>query len=285
MSIVGAIRSLYKPMQPAVKASDENVIYTEVLPQKLLQPFIYCYWQLKDRKPLTSPYNYLVVADGCIDILFDLQDPSESYVMGFCNKFNQFPLTGTFNKIGIRFLPTMFPQLFNIKAVELSNRLEKLQLVVPGIAKYISTHFNESLQLNDIRNLLGRYFIALFANKNIDHDSRLYEALEIILRNSDMLKIEKDLDTGISKRQLRRIFEFYVGDTAKTFSQVVRFQKLLNARPSSETLRKHKTFFDMGYYDQSHFIKEFKTLYGLTPKKAFHTQQPDLHLLSNATIL
>ncbi|RYY28922.1 MAG: AraC family transcriptional regulator [Chitinophagaceae bacterium] len=271
MSIITEIRSLYKPMQPAVKQSDENIMYAEVLPHKALQPFIYCYWQLKDRKPLTSPYNYLVVADGCIDIVFDLQDARESYVMGFCDKFNEFPMTGTFNKIGIRFLPTMFPQLFNIKAMELSNRLEKLEFVIPYIADYISKHFNETQNLDDVKTLLDNRFLALIANTNIDHDNRLYEALEIILRHSDSLKVEKDLETGISTRQLRRIFEFYVGDTAKTFSQVVRFQKLLNSRPSSEALRKHKIFFDMGYYDQSHFIREFKNLYGLTPKQAFHS--------------
>ena len=64
-------------------------------------------------------------------------------------------------------------------------------------------------------------------------------------------------------------FEYYIGDTAKTFSKVVRFQHVLNAKPSSDSLRKSKLFYDAGYYDQAHFIKEFRNFYGVTPSKAF----------------
>lgn len=84
-----------------------------------------------------------------------------------------------------------------------------------------------------------------------------------------MVDIENDLNTGISSRQLRRLFDFYIGDTAKTFSKVVRFQNILRANPSSQSLRQNKLFFDVGYYDQAHFIKEFKNFYGVTPSKAF----------------
>ena len=80
------------------------------------------------------------------------------------------------------------------------------------------------------------------------------------------MKIESDLkNIGISPRQLRRLFDFYIGSSPKTFSQVIRFQNILNAKPSAESLRKNKLFFDAGYYDQAHFIKEFKTMYGQTP--------------------
>ncbi|MEM6844922.1 MAG: helix-turn-helix domain-containing protein [Bacteroidota bacterium] len=80
--------------------------------------------------------------------------------------------------------------------------------------------------------------------------------------------MQTDLETGLSPRQLRRYFEFYVGDTAKTFSQVVRFQRIFNGSSSIQDLKQHKIYFDLGYYDQAHFIKEFKNFYGATPSKA-----------------
>ena len=73
------------------------------------------------------------------------------------------------------------------------------------------------------------------------------------------------MHTGISRRRLQRLFKFYIGDSPKTFSQVVRFQQILSAKRSLERLKKEKIFFDAGYYDQAHFIKEFKTFYGTTP--------------------
>ena len=113
------------------------------------------------------------------------------------------------------------------------------------------------------------YFINLIKNTTFDNDSRLYNAIEKILQEFGVVNIEQDLDTGISQRQLRRLFEFYIGDTAKTFAKVVRFQNILRAKPSSQSLRQNKLFFDVGYYDQAHFIKEFKNFYGITPSKAF----------------
>ena len=76
-------------------------------------------------------------------------------------------------------------------------------------------------------------------------------------------------DIGISPRQLRRIFNFYIGTTAKTFSNVVRFQHILNTSPSKQSLKDSKPYFDVGFFDQAHFIKTFKTFYGVTPSEAF----------------
>jgi AraC-like DNA-binding protein len=50
---------------------------------------------------------------------------------------------------------------------------------------------------------------------------------------------------------------------------VVRFQNILKAKPSNQNPKHQDLFFDLGYYDQSHFIKEFKKFHGVTPNQAF----------------
>jgi hypothetical protein len=126
LNISSNIRQLYNPIQPTVKQSAKNVTYFEFLPDLKLQPYIYCYWELKTKQTLTEPFNYKVVADGCIDIFFELNNPQENFVMGFCKKYTEFPLDNSFHYIGVRFLPTMFPQIFNVDASEISNRFENL---------------------------------------------------------------------------------------------------------------------------------------------------------------
>ena len=269
MSINTNIRDLYSPIQPAVKRPADQVTYTEFLPDSRLQKFIYCYWQLKTQQNLSRPFDYRVVADGCIDVYFDLNNPHENYIMGFCKTFTEFPLTDSFNYAGIRFLPTMFPQLFRINAAELSNRFEHLKSVVPELSGFLSNTFNETQSPEEIKNRFDQYFLRLMAKSAFDNDNRIYRAIGLILKNYGAVNIEKDLNTGISTRQLRRLFNFYVGDTAKTFSKVVRFQNILKARPTKQSLRQNKLFFDAGYYDQSHFIKEFKSFYGVSPGEAF----------------
>ncbi|WP_255727313.1 helix-turn-helix domain-containing protein [Dyadobacter sp. CY347] len=257
------------PVQPTVRNSADSVLYAECLPEEPLLNYIYCYWELKTCQVLEAPFTYRVVADGCIDIYFDLTDPKESFIMGFCKKYTEFPLENQFHYVGIRFLPAMFPMLFKINALDLSNRWESLDLVLPKTAKFLANQISNTATLAQIKLDLDHYFEKFISKHAIELDSRLLAAVSIILQNSGVLNVEKDLDVGVSARQLRRLFEYYIGDSAKTFSQVIRFQNILRAKPSQQSLRQNKLFFDAGYFDQAHFIKEFKNFYGVTPSKAF----------------
>lgn len=262
------LRQLYCPIQPTLKKADEKVAYAEFLPAPGLQPFIYCYWELKTLHPLVEPFNYKVVADGCIDIFFELDNTQNNFIMGFCNRYSQFTLDSSFHYIGIRFLPSIFPRLFKINAAELSDRTENLSDVVPPLSKYITSRFSPDNK-KQIKSLLDNYFLRHMNKVGLSDDRRFDDAIDIILSQTHSLSIESDLDTGLSPRQLRRVFQFYIGDTAKSFSKVIRFQKVLNSLATPQSLRHNKPFYDMGYYDQAHFIKDFKLLYGVTPTQAF----------------
>lgn len=269
MELITGIRQFYHPIQPTVKQSADHVLYTELLPHLPLQQFIYCYWELKTTQVLPGPFHYRVVADGCIDIFFELNRPEDTYVMGFCKKYTEFPLGHSFHYVGIRFLPAMFPQLYQVDASSFSNCSVALDTVVPATARFIAAQLHTGLHTPQIKALLDQHFLQHLTKVTRNPDNRLYEAIRIILAKEGVLHIETELDTGVSPRQLRRLFEFYIGDTAKTFSKIVRFQHLLRTKPSGKSLRHNKLFFDTGYYDQAHFIRDFKNFYGVTPGKAF----------------
>lgn len=265
MALLPDIRPLFRPVQPAVSESGGAVTYEELLPDPRLSRYIYCYWQLKTHQPLTAPFYYRVVADGCIDIFFDTRFPAENYIMGFSTTYTEFPLEAPFDYIGIRFLPTAFPLLFQIDAQELTNRTELLQQVVPDLSGGLAQLVPAPLLLAQLVPAFDQYFLKIMANTSMDADPRLFEAIDLILKAQGTLQVESTLDTGISPRQLRRLFNFYIGSAPKMFSKVVRFQHILHAKPSVQSLKKNKLFYDAGYYDQAHFIKEFKTMYGQTP--------------------
>lgn len=269
MKILENIRNLYVPIQPTVRQSGNAVTYREIIPHLELQPFIYCYWQLKTTSPLQSPFLYRVVADGCIDIFFELNNVHESFVMGFCKQYTAFELGNDFNYVGVRFLPTMFPQLFNKNASEISNQSVGLNLILPAISEFIKNTFLSNHSLLEIKNKWDEYLLELIVKNDFNSDHRLYDAIDLILEHKGMVQVENELKTGISPRQLRRLFKYYIGDTPKTFSKVVRFQNILRAKPSTQSLKKNKLFYDIGYYDQAHFIKDFKNFYGVTPSQAF----------------
>ena len=263
-----SFRHYYRPIQPTVGLKNGTVSYQEFAPADPLKNLIYCYWQLRSSQTLNTPFTYQVVADGCIDVFFDLDNPADSQVMGFCKRFTAFPLSGDFNYLGIRFFPSVFTQLYQVKAAELCNRTESLQTIVPALANYIADINPVDSNVRKIIGHLDHYFLQQLTRCTFDWDWRFYGALKFIFSRRGVLHLENEIDTGLSSRQLRRLFQYYVGESGKAFSKVVQFQNVLASGNSTADILKNRTYFDLGYYDQAHFSKDFKRLYGTTPKKA-----------------
>ena len=264
------IRNHYKPIQPSVRKEGEKIRYQEVAPDKALTHFVYCFWQLNTLEKLEQSFVYRVVSDGCIDIFFNHNHTEENFIMGFCRKYTEFPIGKTFSYIGIRFLPSAFPLLFGIHAKALSDRSQDLNEVHPRLSNWISTAIQPTSSFETIVESLNQKLTQLVLKRPVEFDGRFFKALDLIFEKNGFVDVERELDTGLSSRQLRRIFNYYIGTTAKTFSNVVRFQYILNANTSQQHLKNHKLYFDVGFFDQAHFIKNFKTFYGVTPSQAFN---------------
>lgn len=261
------IRSLFHPIQPSVGPPHIDIIYQELEPAPEIQDYVYCYWQLKSVKRLATDFEYRVVTDGCIDVFFNVLEPSDSAVMGFCQKFTKFSLGQEFNYLGIRFLPAAFPTLYEVHAQRLSNQAQPLEPIVPPLAQWLSSDFRCQGDFSHLVSQLNSYLTDSLLGKTLKRDERFLNALNLIFEKHGQIGIETQLQTGLSPRQLRRIFNYYVGTTPKSFASVVRFQYLLKFQEVNDN--RHKIYFDLGYYDQAHFIKDFKRFYGVTPSVAF----------------
>lgn len=265
MNDIQSIHRLFKPVQPFVKWDGGVITYQEFKPSQHLQNYIYCYWQLKSNNKLNNPFTYRVVSDGCVDIFFERKNPERNYVMGFCRKYAEFEIGDHFNYFGIRFLPSFFPLLFNVNAKRLYNKSQELNLILPDFSKWISSIKQDQVLIKQCNTKLE----SLLKNQDLKIDERLFYAISKILNKHGNLDVEKELITGLSPRQLRRKFNYYIGTTPKAFANVVRFQYILNANPSRQSLKENRIYYDVGFFDQAHFIKSFKAFYGVTPSIAF----------------
>ncbi len=258
----------YNPVQPTVQSNAKGLRYDELRPDTRLKNVIYCYWKLQSERPLMAPYIYNVVADGCIDIFFNLIKPADNFAMGFSTANTQFMIGSEFHYAGIRFLPSAFPQIFRIDASELTNTFVDLETISPAVSKFIASRFDLSMSLFQIKKQSDSYFLKYTEATENRPDYRIALALDAILKNRGGISIKRDLDCGISQRHLRRLFKQYIGGTVKSFSKIVRFQYSLNRLTASHSSTFTPVLYDAGYYDQAHFIRDFKTFYGNTPALA-----------------
>ncbi|AOP32480.1 hypothetical protein A0128_00445 [Leptospira tipperaryensis] len=74
-------------------------------------------------------------------------------------------------------------------------------------------------------------------------------------------------ELGISQSKMERDFKTYIGLSPKEYSDLIRFRKSLSIKEYSKNLT--DLAYVSGYYDQAHFIREFKKRTGKTPKQWF----------------
>lgn len=72
-------------------------------------------------------------------------------------------------------------------------------------------------------------------------------------------------EIGISTRRLVDVFSAQVGITPKLFGRVQRFQKAIQTLPADTQVDWIQVALDCGYYDQAHFIHDFRSFSGLSP--------------------
>lgn len=94
-------------------------------------------------------------------------------------------------------------------------------------------------------------------------------ALDNFLAAPGEQRIAEVIDTlGISQRRFIELFKRKVGTTPKSFCRVMRFQQVVRTIAAT-TDRKQIDWTDIalgcGYFDQAHFVHDFKNFAGITP--------------------
>jgi AraC-like DNA-binding protein len=73
---------------------------------------------------------------------------------------------------------------------------------------------------------------------------------------------------GFSERYIQKLFLENVGISPASLFSIARFNKALNLVLTASDLSLTSAAYDCGYYDQAHFIKEFKKFTGIKPSEA-----------------
>jgi AraC-like DNA-binding protein len=233
---------MYAPQQIGMpNQAHGQVVYKESLPPPELRELLYCTWELRVTAPLPEDFMYLVLPDICTDIIFDLQaaGPEKAFVMASGSSAQEINLGRSFHYVGIRF----FPGVLKSEYVQGSAQHKELT----EVWQRLSAAATEA----ERQTVLTQYVTTLLSRGDAAKNYLMYQ----VVAHSEELQSVADIEalTGYTRRQLQRIFREQTGLPPRDFLKVVRFQQAL-ASGARDT-----------YADQSHFIKEFKRITGLTP--------------------
>ncbi len=101
--------------------------------------------------------------------------------------------------------------------------------------------------------------------KNIQTDKLIVEAVKLIYQSNGTIRI-KELNEKlfISQSPFEKRFRKVVGTSAKKFASIVRFNSVLDNMNEAKSLT--EICYENNFFDQAHFIKDFKQFTGNTPE-------------------
>lgn len=81
---------------------------------------------------------------------------------------------------------------------------------------------------------------------------------------------------GISTRQLERLFRAKIGLSPKEMGKLIRLNSAFSSLQMDPEISLTTLSYDAGYYDQSHFHRDFKSIVGVSPTKLFSKNTNEL---------
>jgi AraC-like DNA-binding protein len=273
---------LYNPRAvlplPLLVDSSIALQYIEHLPAAALAPYIKCYYTLQC-EPSTSLVDQ-AFATGCIEVMFTLSgSPWQTQTNGVFTPTSRielwgqivqplaFKMEGQSDIFGIRFSPAAAAFLLNEEIHSFNNQVVDLASVLGHSIEELHGRLQEAPSPAARVELADAYLL-----KKLDVHSRTSQRIHLVQQVMNEMTHKDFFDNiqyvaeryGISSRYLQKIFLHYTGLTPKLYTKIHRFQNsLLLIGKGDQSLT--AIAYECGYFDQSHFIREFKSFTGNVP--------------------
>lgn len=276
--------------------------YRQYLPAALLADLIECYWVC--RSPGLSQADFVsghftqgntpykkerLIPGGRVELIFNLADPldwliepdstkadhprtdhpkaerlTRAHVMGQRNQIYFARETGRTDMLGIRFRTGGVIAFTQIPVSGFLNRLIPVEDVFGQVMKKWESLLIEKKTDQERIQLLDRLLV-----KEVRPLPADWEALKMAINLFKTGTEDSSLQlichrTGWHYKKLERTFLKAVGYTPKHYGRITRFNRAIR-KMKNGTLSLTEIGYDCGYFDQSHFIRDFHQFAGTTP--------------------
>lgn len=263
------------------ESSLEQMIPRIFQPSVFLNEFVQCYWDLQGNINSTPKKN-TIVPDGTMKLIFHYGDTylnhredGRKVILPRCFLIGQLtkpyivePL-GVTGSFVVRFHPDGFLPFSTLPIKEMENTAVPLDKLFGEEGLELGERILNAISCAERIILIEEFLI-----KRLRH----YSALDLLVKSTIETIRTKNGNFGIGefsrkmsidRRQLARKFASNVGLSPKQLSKTIRIQAALKSLLSEDVTSFTDLAYQNDYFDQAHFIKEFKEFTGLTPKEFY----------------
>jgi AraC-like DNA-binding protein len=257
-----------------------------IKPTGKLAQYIKYYWVM-EKSSLEGDVCERVIPTGNIDIMFHYKNcfkvrssdnnfykQEYSFISGISNSYADVTTNGETGLICVTFYPFGACSFFNFPLLEIENQNIRLDCIFGNESKEVFERLCTAQFLNDRIAIIENFLLAKL-NESATRDSLLLKSgIEFINQSKGQISAAKLSEKlCITPKTLERKFSAMLGKSPKQFIKIVRFQNILNTYSNANGKSLTQLAYLNGYFDQSHFIKDFKTFSGYTPKDFFENHQ------------
>lgn len=256
--------------------------YKTYTPHSALAKYIKCYWSLECYDVPDIAAKDRIFPDGCFELVFHIGDlfrkynagdsfeiQPRSFIHGQITAFMDIEATGKVEMFSVRFYPDGLKPFSAISLHEITGENIRIRDfwgqegdVLEDQILHAATH--------EQRVVLWEQFLFAKLRQQPEPDRRITHCVHTIMQTEGNITVEQlATELNIGKRQLERQFIANVGVSPKLLSRIIRFQHTLQLIEQKRFNSLTMVAYAGGFYDQAHFIKDFKAFTGLNPKQYF----------------
>jgi AraC-like DNA-binding protein len=178
-----------------------------------------------------------------------------------------------FYSLGVLLKPSVLSRLLRVNMAEFTNKAFDGILIRKDFLPLYDA-LEEASGIHAKIEIIERFLRAAFSNVSRQH-TIADDALHLIHQQKIVSMDHLAEQLRVSQRHLEIQFKRSVGLSPKTYFLIDRFKRMEQKLRTTRAIHWHDMFFATEYYDQNHFIKDFKRFTGLTPSQ---------YLLENLTL-
>lgn len=190
----------------------------------------------------------------------------QSFVSGLSNQFMDATTQGPSGVIAVEFHPYGASSFFHFPLNEIENKSIHLEDIFPGEIRYLEEQMNECSDTQNRITLIEEFLKGKINSRNTNDSELTRKAVKLIQQSGGQIQAcQLAARFSVTPKNLERKFGTLIGKSPKQFIRIIRFQEVMNGLVNRQQQHLTEYAFNNGYFDQSHFIHEFKAFSGYTP--------------------